>query len=273
MALLYEPARPAVGEGRMDPDPLANAVPGGIGDLLRRLDRRNDLADSSGSTQGDIGVTRIVATGTDGRQLVSFVVDLPGTKDWQLTPEAPRPYVNDLATNLELMAGEDNARLEALRQVLAQAGVEQGQPVMLIGHSQGGMLAVRAATELDGRYAITHVVTAGSPVGGMPVPPGTEVLSLENAHDLVPHLDGRANGDGAHHITVVFDAQHGSAGENHSTTTSYVPGAAALDLALEQDEADAVQAWLDSAGAFFGGQGETHTVTTTVFGVGPRVAR
>ena len=270
LALLYTAAPPVV-TTRPDTSPRATAVPVGVGDLLARLDWRNRQA--VGERQGDLGVTRIVTTGADGHERVSYVVDVPGTKSWQPTPGADRPHVNDLASNLELMAGLDNARVEALGRVLERVGVQPGEPVLLTGHSQGGLVAMRAAQQLGDRFTITHVVTAGSPVGGMAVPEGTSVLSLENAHDVVPHLDGVENEPTARHTTVVFADQQGSIGANHGTSTSYVPAARALDLALDATAAESVEVWLDSAHAFTAGRGETHVATTTVATVDGRVAR
>lgn len=270
LALLYEPAG-TTWTSRPDTAPDAVLVPGGVREVLERLAWRDRLA--QGERGGDIGVTRIVTTGPDGRELVSWVVDVPGTKQWQFAPGAPRPSVNDLASNLELMAGIDNARVDALRRILEQSGAQPGEPVMLVGHSQGGMVAMRAAQELADRFTVTHVVTAGSPVAGMPVPRGVQVLSFENAGDVVPHLDGRANPDEPGRTTVLVDRQHGTLTGNHDMDDSYVPGAADLELALERSAADSVQAWLDSADDFLAGRGETHEVTTTVHTVTGTVPR
>jgi pimeloyl-ACP methyl ester carboxylesterase len=157
-----------------------------VGDVIDRLDHRNEVANQDSPTEGDIGVTRIVTIGPDGRELVSWIIDIPGTKSWQPVP-GERATLNDLASNLELMAGIENARVEALKGILAEAGVGAKDPVMLVGHSQGGMVAMRAAKELGDRFAVTHVVTAGSPVGGMTAPDGVQVLSMENRYDVVPH--------------------------------------------------------------------------------------
>ena len=259
LALLYSDAAP-VQSARPDATPAGRQVPRGLGDLMERLDARNDAA--GGATSGDIGVTRLVTTGSDGVERVSWVVDIPGTKDWQAMPGS-RPGVNDLASNLELMAGEDNARVQALQQVLADAGAARGEPVMLVGHSQGGMVAVRAATALAGRFTVTHVVTAGSPVGTMLPPPGVQVLSLENIRDVVPHADGRANPDRLEHVTVLFDGRGGTVAGNHGIGTAYVPAARALD----RSDDVSVRTWLDSAGAFLESDAERARATTTVYTV------
>jgi hypothetical protein len=263
LALLYAPATPGVRQrGELDRSPAATLVPTGAGDLLSRLQHRDARARISDGTQGDIGITRVVTRTADGARHVSWIVDLPGTKDWQLAP-GPRPAVNDLATNLELVADQPTARVQALQVALRQAGAGATEPVLLVGHSQGGMVAVRAAAELQRDFRVTHVVTAGSPVGGMPVPAGVQVLSLENSRDLVPHTDGRANGDQAAHVTVTFAAQTGTVAGNHAIATAYVPAARALDA----EDDPSVRAWLNSAGAFLAGPGERSVATTTVHAV------
>ena len=261
LALLYAPGRP-VWRSRGDGSAEAERVPRGLGDVLDRLDHRNTTARAAAGTEGDIGVTRVVTVGADGRPLVSWIVDIPGTKDWQFHPGS-RPGVNDLASNLELMAGSENARVEAVQRILAEAQVQPGQPVMLVGHSQGGMVAVRAAQELAGRLDVTHVVTAGSPVGGMAPPEGVQVLSLENRRDVVPHTDGRENPDAAAHVTVHFDHAGSTIADNHAIDTAYAPAAHALDVSADPS----VRVWLDGAEDFLDGRGEHTTATTTVYTV------
>lgn len=259
LALLYRDGAPAL-SARPDDTRAATVVPAGVGQVLERLDHRNNQASPGAGRAGDIGLTRIVTTGPDGVPRVSWVIDLPGTKQWQPVPGA-RPGLNDLASNLELMAGTPNGRVQAVEQILRAAGVAAHEPVLLVGHSQGGMVAVRAAQELHGRYAVSHVVTAGSPVGGMAPPPGVQVLSLENRYDVVPLADGKDNREGQ--VTVVFEHQTGTVAGNHGTFSAYVPAAHALDRSADE----AVRAWLDGAEAFLAGPGERTAATTTVYTV------
>ena len=261
LARLYQPGRPRI-RSRPDDSPAATVAPTGLADLLVRLQDRNLRARAGQGSAGDIGVTRLETAGPDGVRTVSWVVDLPGTKDWQPVP-GPRPGLNDLAGNLELMAGADNARVDTLPQILAAAGVRRGEPVLLVGHSQGGMVAVRAATELQGRFAVTHVVTAGAPVGGMPVPGGVHVLSLEDVRDLVPRLDAAPNGDGARHVTVRRDSGATTVSDAHGLDTAYVPAARAAD----RSDDPSVRDWLEGAEVFLTGPGERTAVTVTTVSV------
>jgi alpha/beta hydrolase fold len=225
------------------PPPAMTAVPTGISGLLDGLALRNQRA--GGSTQGHIDVRVVTVTGADGRIRRSYIVDLPGTKDWQFDPTADRRYPNDFGTNLRLMALEPTLRTEAVADALHRSGAGPDDEVLLIGHSQGGMLAMEAAAEFshNGRYNVTHVVTAGSPVARMPVPDHVRVLSLENAHDIVPHLDGQPNPDQPNRITVTFARQANAIGANHDMFTVYRAAGHDLD-AVRDPSLDAYRASL-----------------------------
>jgi hypothetical protein len=108
--------------------------------------------------------------------------------------------------------------------------VRRSDPVMLVGPSQGGMVAVTAARDAvrSGEFDVTHVVTAGSPIGRTvgQVPGRVRVLALENARDVVPHLDGRANPDRPNVTTVTGARGDGTVLGDHSLDGAYEPLAA-----------------------------------------------
>ncbi|MGW6128698.1 hypothetical protein ACWFNE_01600 [Cellulomonas sp. NPDC055163] len=145
---------------------------------------------------GTVAVTRL--DHPDGTR--SWVVAIPGTEDHRLGTSNP---LND-ESNLRLMAAQAAASAALVTVALARAGVGAGEPVMLAGHSQGGMAAMRVAADpaVRARYSITHVLTAGSPVAGMAVPADVRVLSIEHTNDAVPALDGAPNPDTPHRTTV-----------------------------------------------------------------------
>jgi pimeloyl-ACP methyl ester carboxylesterase len=138
--------------------------------------------------------------------------------------------------------------------------VGPNDPVMLVGHSQGGIVAARAANGFvaGGQYNVTHVVTAGSPVGRIPVPDGVQMLSLENSGDIVPHLDAAENPASDNRTTVKFDNQSGTMGGNHAIGGNYVDAARQLDASTDPS----VRRFRDSAGVFLGGSSvQTHQYT------------
>jgi pimeloyl-ACP methyl ester carboxylesterase len=76
---------------------------------------------------------------------------------------------------------------------------------MLVGHSQGGLVAMSAAERSkSGKfpYFVEKVVTFGSPVGAKYPELLPEVLSVENKSDLVPKLDLKSNPDSPNWLTL-----------------------------------------------------------------------
>ena len=170
-----------------------------------------DLADVGGGDDGVVTVQQVTAA--DGS--TSYIVQLPGTDDF-----LDEDGIRNMGSNLNLIAGDDTAYGDAVAQALAAAGVPSDAPLMLVGHSQGGMQAAALAADPDFGFDVTHVVTAGSPIATSGVPDDVQVLSLENTGDVVPLLDGEPNPGSANHTTVTADVHSGSfgaqPGQNHS---------------------------------------------------------
>lgn len=181
----------------------------------------------------------------------SWILQVPGTQEWGL---ASGRDPSDLTTNLHLTGPEHAALLDAIDVVLDEAEVGQ-DPIMVVGHSQGGIAAATFAAQADDRGRdVTHVVTGGSPVAHVDVPDDVEVLSLEHHNDPVPRLDGDPNPDRANWTTVHRDvggaadfddpiAPH--AGDHYQQTGRLVDGS--------QDPS--VRHFLESASGFFDGGG------------------
>lgn len=155
------------------------------------------LYPASGGSPGTIGVERLDRP--DGSR--AWVVAIPGTQ--ALAGSNPM----DMETNVRLMAGAANDGTDLVERALAQAGVGSGEPVLLAGHSQGGMVAMALAGDagFSARYHVVAVLTAGSPVAAQSVPAAIPVLHLEHRQDLVPALDGRPEPALANRTTAVRD--------------------------------------------------------------------
>jgi hypothetical protein len=251
LSLLYPDGTAHVDDLGVDEKNIAmTRPPAGFGDLLDGLRYRNGEANGAGQGQIDIRVL----THPDGTR--SYIVDVPGTKDWHPEPLQTHAQLNDLSTNLHAMAGDTTAYEHGITEALRRVGASSSDPVMLIGHSQGGIVAAQTAADLahSGQFNVTHVVTAGSPVGRIDVPASVQMLSLENQHDIVPHLDGAANPDRVNHLTVGFDNQLGTIGDNHGIEQSYLPAAKMLDASTDPSAA----AYRASASAFLAGGDSTH---------------
>ena len=121
-----------------------------------------------------------------------FIVYIPGTQNLGSINSNPL----DMRSNLQLLAGQSSASSRAVDMAIRKAGAKPGDHVMLVGHSQGGMIAVELAKRsksglLD--YSVEQVVTFGSPVGANSAGSLPSVLSVENKVDFVPEIDSISN--------------------------------------------------------------------------------
>jgi hypothetical protein len=215
------------------------------------------------STPGAVAVTRL--DHPDGTR--SWLVAVPGTEEG--TVGGPNPF--DMQSNLELLAGHSAAASELTVAAMEQAGIAPGEPVMLAGHSQGGMtaMALAGSVAVTSRFAITHVLTAGSPVAGMSAQPGVEVLHVEHTTDVIPALDGRPNPDTRDRTTVRRDLSVSDDPAERAARLSFVDAhdvdlyVRTLDLVDASAGHDAsINAWQESVGsAVFGPDGTTAVVT------------
>jgi pimeloyl-ACP methyl ester carboxylesterase len=183
----------------------------------------------------------------------AWVLVLPGTQQWGPAGGA-NPF--DLTTDVRAVTGEATVAaagvLAALDLARARGVPGRGDgPVLVVGHSQGGVLAAALASdpEVVATRHLTHVLTTGAPVGGFPVADRVRVLSVERAEDPVPALDLTPNPARATWVTVraghglpLDVGQHGTA--DYVETTRAVSGAPAA--------VPGVAAWQASAVAFLG---------------------
>ena len=198
--------------------------PRGTADLMRALAVRG--AHNAGG--GSIDVRTL--DGAGGRRVI---VDITGTTAWNVNPGRLTEEVSDFGTNLRALANRSSVFERGVVQALRQAGVGTGEPIMLVGHSQGGMIAARLAAHLDAAgFTVTHLVTAGAPIGLAAVPRSVSVLSLQNQGDLVPELDGADNPRRSNWITVRTARGDSTVLARHSIG-SYLAGAADLDASAD----------------------------------------
>jgi hypothetical protein len=255
---LETPYAAAVPDGRavlhdLGPDnrPQSTSAPTTLADLVSGLAVRN------AGRHGEISVSFVI--GADGARRA--IVDVPGTKSWN---PAPNHDITSVGTDIRALAGRDTAYEDGIFAALTAAGVRPDEHVMLVGHSEGGIVAVNAARDsaASGRFRITHVVTAGSPIGRVAraLPSSVQVLALENRADVVPHCDAADNPDRPDITTVTGDEQHFGITADHDLQQSYEPIAGAAD-----DSGDAsIRAFTSSAQEFLGGTTmETHAYWIT----------
>lgn len=238
--------------------------PRGVGDVLRQIDTLYPVATgpeegAAGGPPGAVGVQRL--DHPDGT--TSWVVTIPGTQEWSLA-DGPNPM--DLGTNLDAMAGRRNDVAELVREAMRAAGVAPDEPVLLAGHSQGGMVAMQLAQDraMQQEFSVTTVITAGSPVGnpGGELAPGVQAIHMENLEDLVWALDGAPNPDDPQRTTVrgsLADSPDPAdrAAAMNPVTAHDVGTYVRLGDRVDALEDPSVQAFRESFEAVVGGPGTT----------------
>ena len=238
--------------------PGSEVRPADLSALLHHLAAVNQLSSPEHpENNGTVEIQTIRSA--DGT--VRHVVYLPGTDDLTTTPWSQDGDVRDLGTNLLLVSGQDNAYQQGILDAMGQAGIRPGEPVALVGHSQGGMAAATILSH-GSPYTVTTVVTAGAPTAYFDgFPPGSHVLSLENQGDVIPLLDGADNADSAEQVTVRFDDHETSIAGNHGLG-HYVAGAGAAEASQDASIHEQL-ANLDAQG--FTGSAEGQEVSSQVF--------
>lgn len=148
-----------------------------LGSLVARI------GDLEAQPEASMAVQEVV--GADGVR--RFVVELPGMRHFGVAGD---PL--DLSGAVSAVALPATAYTRCVTEALDAAGVPVGAQVALVGHSQGGIVAMDLAADPafnGGRVHVTHVLTAGSPISSKRVLAPTKVLSVENVNDVVTHLD------------------------------------------------------------------------------------
>lgn len=182
----------AEGRGQADAPIAVPASDSGTGRVALEPPRSLDTimqsvtdAYTNGSADGSTGEVRILRVENGGS--AAYVVAVPGTETW--TPSggaAPR----DLTANLALMAGNPTAAAEAVRGAMERAAIPPGAPVLLVGHSQGGMITGHLAADpaFRERFNVTNMVTYGAPVDHLDLS-GVSVLQMGHSLDPTPRTD------------------------------------------------------------------------------------
>lgn len=234
-------------------DPRCLPAPRGLEGLFTGL--RATHADHDGA----VGIQTL--TQTDGTE--AFIVNVPGTQDWSLA--ADNPF--NAQGNLEAMAGQSALApttdpTDAARHTVAAmraADIPPNSPVMMVGYSQGGMVAttVAAAAARGSEFNVTHVATAGSPLQPFQRSAQVQHLHIEHHEDITSGVEGGANPDRPHVTTVTADARS-STDPKVALEATTLTGAHQLstfaDTAsmVDAHPSASVEHYLDSATAFLG---------------------
>jgi hypothetical protein len=127
-----------------------------------------------------------------------YVVYLGGTIDSGMEPtNEPWDMTSNITAIAELDSGSYNAAVMAMR----EAGITAEDNVILVGHSQGGLVAAQLAA--SGEYRVSDVVTVGAPLHQVELPSEVNLVAVEHNEDVIPSLSGvAATAATATHMTV-----------------------------------------------------------------------
>ena len=116
-----------------------------------------------------------------------YYVYLAGTADFGLMTGVE---AWDMTSNVEAMATHNAGSVRAAVEAMREAGISADDQVILVGHSQGGLVAARIAE--SEQFHVTNLVTVGAPIHKVEVPKSTQVLALEHREDPIPMISGIA---------------------------------------------------------------------------------
>jgi pimeloyl-ACP methyl ester carboxylesterase len=159
------------------PPTWANEPAPSIEEMLRRV------GDLEGAPAASLAVQRV--SGSDG--VTRAVVYLPGMRHGGFSPDP-----QDLPGAAAAMVALATAYTRCVTEALDAADLPRGAEVVLVGHSEGGLVAMDLAGDPSfngGRVQVAQVIAAGSPISSKVAQPGTRVFELDNANDIVTHLD------------------------------------------------------------------------------------
>ncbi|MFM6968418.1 MAG: hypothetical protein ACKOWN_05795 [Microbacteriaceae bacterium] len=179
-----------------------------------------------------IRIERFVAE--DGNR---FEVYLSGTN---FTGTETDPW--NAKSNIELVTTGSAPSLRAVKEAMLSAGITSTTPVVLTGHSQGGLiaLAIGATHEFD----VTAIVTVGTPVGAVPDVRDVPTIHIVHPEDPVPAFGGLIDPDSSTWVIPVTGGERLFAAHHRQ---SYEPSADALDN-LHDPRIDALRAQIQSTG-------------------------
>lgn len=169
-------------------DPYADAKAEELPDdptLAGVFDGAGEVDALGGEAESVVKITKVL--GPDGWQ---YTVTLPSTQEWFSRFNGDHGAVNDLDSNIALMLTPalQTQYERAVLQAMDEAGITADDPVMLVGFSQGGILAGHLAA-YNSDYNWQAVVVAGAPIDHMPIPDSIDVVSVQHNGDPVPRLD------------------------------------------------------------------------------------
>ncbi len=237
-----------VGQGDYGRSPIEVAAPVEIGGVLELMEE---------PAPGAMVEILRHSDGGGGGPHRSWSVLIRGTQEW-----LPGNNPQDMLSNLQEIGGAASDQRRAVIGAMELAGIRPGEPVELVGHSQGGIVAANLAAdpEFVSRFGVVSVLTAGSPVAlAAPAKPQVQSLHLENTSDPVPALDGEPNPAHAGRLTVHFSPDHAPSGSSAHGLATYREAANGLEKG--KAESAEVASWLEERRQALGLGADTNTIS------------
>lgn len=203
------------------PEASGFVPPGDLSQIIANVNRTYGSEET-----GEVSMTVV------GSPPTGVIVNIPGTEHWW--PNAGDNPL-DLTGNAALAgsggrsAGAE-ATADAIAQLFAQQHLPPETPLLLSGHSQGGMIATSLAADehFTGQFRVSQVMTVGAPVDNYEVPGSISQLHIQHRADLVPRID--AGG--------LFSPGGPARSGSITTITLDSPGAHLLDIGTNHSGAE-----------------------------------
>ncbi|MBX3312083.1 MAG: hypothetical protein KF916_04215 [Microbacteriaceae bacterium] len=120
----------------------------------------------------------------------TYIVYISGTREWGIDSKD----AFDLTSNLALAGDKYSGSLQGVDKAMFQAGITAEDSVILVGYSQGGMVA--SALVAMQKYRVSHLVTFGSPAMPVTTSNTPKIISVTHREDFVPKVLGPSPQDG-----------------------------------------------------------------------------
>jgi hypothetical protein len=114
-----------------------------------------------------------------------YEVYIGGTREFGIGPD-DQPW--DMTSNLVGIEGDTSGSMVAVENAMRESGITSDSPVLITGHSQGGLVAASIAQ--SGNYDVQGLFTLGAPAAQSTVSSDIPWVALEHSNDIVPALSG-----------------------------------------------------------------------------------
>lgn len=141
-----------------------------------------ELDPEQGATYGELRIDR--TTSAEGEH--SWQVFIPGGQGFNPT------NVHSLIHSVRAVEGQMTPSVAMVASALREVGAVKGEPIVITGHSHGGITGSMFANNprMRAEFDVALVITAGSPIDRHTIRADTHVLAFEHTEDPIPGADG-----------------------------------------------------------------------------------